>query len=172
VRWGPSSRRCSCCALTVLADHPPDLSAALERVAVSGYIHFNLDGTAVRTDRVAESAPMARTCGGPENTSITEATCRSSRPRTAGRCGSPQPARDPSTTTTSARAHGLVDALNRLAATLGVPTLTDLGSENIGHGFRHPVKKPKGGELTELDQAFNAVLRGVHAVAERANAPC
>lgn len=40
--------------------------------------------------------------------------------------------------TTCARAHGLVDALNRLAATVGVPTLTDLGSENIGDGFRHP----------------------------------
>lgn len=66
--------------------------------------------------------------------------------------------------TTRARAHGLVDA------TLGVPTLTDLGYENVGPGFRHPVKKPKGGELTEPDQAFNVVIRGVHAVAGRANA--
>lgn len=67
--------------------------------------------------------------------------------------------------------HGVVDALNRLAATLGVPTLTDLGYENAGTGFRHPVKKPKGGELAEPDQTFNAVIRGVHAVAERAK-PC
>lgn len=35
--------------------------------------------------------------------------------------------------------------------------------------MRHPVKKTKGGELTEYDHAFNAVIRGVHAVAERAN---
>ncbi|GGN86554.1 hypothetical protein GCM10011579_078470 [Streptomyces albiflavescens] len=72
--------------------------------------------------------------------------------------------------TTCARAHGLVDDLNRLAATLGIPTLTDLGYENAGEGLRHPVKKPKGGELTEPEKAFNAVIRGVHGVAERANA--
>lgn len=45
--------------------------------------------------------------------------------------------------TACARAHGLVDALNRLAATLGVPTLTDLGYENAADGLRHPVKKPR-----------------------------
>jgi hypothetical protein len=72
--------------------------------------------------------------------------------------------------TTRARVHGLVDALNRLAVTLGIPTLTDLGHGNAADGLRHPVKKPKGGELTESDEAFNAIIRGVHAVAERANA--
>jgi hypothetical protein len=71
--------------------------------------------------------------------------------------------------TTCARAHGLVDALNRLAATLGIPTLTDLGHENAGPGFRHPVKEPKGGELTEEQRTLNAIIRGVHGVAERAN---
>lgn len=35
--------------------------------------------------------------------------------------------------------------------------------------MRHPVKRTKGGELAELDHAFNAVIRGVHAVAERAD---
>ncbi|MDQ0946140.1 hypothetical protein QFZ24_000063 [Streptomyces phaeochromogenes] len=71
---------------------------------------------------------------------------------------------------TCTRAHDLIDALNRLAAALGIPTLTDLGYENAGGGFRHPVKKPKGGELTEQAQTFNAVIRAIHAVAERANA--
>lgn len=63
-----------------------------------------------------------------------------------------------------------MDALNRFAATLGIPTLTGLGYENAADGFRHPVMKPKGGELTEAAQAFNKVIRGVHGVAERANA--
>ena len=53
---------------------------------------------------------------------------------------------------TCARTHGLIDALNRLAAALDLPTLTDLGYENAGPGFRHPVKKPQGGELTEHQQ--------------------
>jgi hypothetical protein len=37
--------------LTVLADH------ALERAAAAGYTHLNLDGTAIRTDRVASAGP-------------------------------------------------------------------------------------------------------------------
>jgi hypothetical protein len=40
----------------------------------------------------------------------------------------------------------------------------------VGDGFRHPVKKPKGGELTEQAQTFNAAIQGIHAIAERANA--
>lgn len=32
-----------------------------------------------------------------------------------------------------------------------------------------PVKKPKGGELTEAQQQYNLAVRGVHAIAERAN---
>jgi DDE superfamily endonuclease len=53
---------------------------------------------------------------------------------------------------------------------LGPAHLTDLGYENAGPGFHHPVKKPQGGELTEHQQAFNKVIRGMHGVAERANA--
>jgi hypothetical protein len=156
--------------LTVLADHAPDLSTALERAAAAGYTHLNLDGTVIRTDRVAAAGPNGadlwwsgkhkhhggnvQVIAAPDGWPIWVSPVRPGREHD----------------TTCARAHGLVDALNRLAATLGVPTLTDLGYENAGPGFRHPVKKPKGGELTEPDQAFNAVIRGVHAVAERANA--
>jgi hypothetical protein len=41
----------------VLADHAPDPSTALERAAAAGYTHPNLDGTVVRTDRVAAPGP-------------------------------------------------------------------------------------------------------------------
>lgn len=156
--------------LTVLADHAPDLSTALERAATAGYTHLNLDGTVIRTDRVAAAGPNGadlwwsgkhkhhggnvQVIAAPDGWPLWVSPVRPGREHD----------------TTCARAHGLVDALNRLAATLGVPTLTDLGYENAGPGFRHPVKKPKGGELTEPAQAFNAVIRGVHAVAERANA--
>lgn len=156
--------------LTVLADHAPDLSTALGRAAAAGYTHLNLDGTVIRTDRVAAAGPNGadlwwsgkhkhhggnvQVIAAPDGWPIWVSPVRPGREHD----------------TTCARAHGLVDALNRLAATLGIPTLTDLGYENAGPGFRHPVKKPKGGELAETDQAFNAVIRGVHAVAERANA--
>jgi hypothetical protein len=62
-----------------------------------------------------------------------------------------------------------VDALNRIAAELDMPILVDLGYENAGTGFRHPVKKPAGGELTEAQQTYNKVIRGIHGVCERAN---
>jgi hypothetical protein len=68
--------------------------------------------------------------------------------------------------TTCARYHGLIDALNRIAAEMGMPTLVDLGYENAGDGFRHPHKKPAGGELTEVQQTYNKVIRGI---CERAN---
>ncbi|MFD9286689.1 transposase family protein, partial [Streptomyces mirabilis] len=71
--------------------------------------------------------------------------------------------------TTCARHHGLIDALNRIAAELDMPTLVDLGYENAGDGFRHPHKKPAGGELTEAQQTYNKVIRGIHGVCERAN---
>lgn len=43
--------------LTVLAGHEPDLSTALERAVAAGYTHLNLDGTVIRTDRVAIPGP-------------------------------------------------------------------------------------------------------------------
>ncbi|MFE7046561.1 transposase family protein [Streptomyces atratus] len=156
--------------LTVLADHAPDLSTALERAAQAGYTHLNLDGTVIRTDRVAAPGPNGadlwwsgkhRHHGGniqvvstPDGWPIWVSPVRPGREHD----------------TTCARAHNLVDALNRLAATLDIPTLTDLGYENASEGFRHPVKKPQGRELTLDQTTFNKVIRGIHSVAERANA--
>jgi hypothetical protein len=84
--------------LTVLAAGAPDLATALERAKEAGLTHLNLDGTVIRTDRVAAPAPTARTFGGPESTSTPAGTCRSSPPRTAGRSGSRRFARAGSTT--------------------------------------------------------------------------
>lgn len=66
-------------------------------------------------------------------------------------------------------AAGLIDALEQAAAE-DILTLTDLGYEGAaGPALRMPVKKPKGGELTEAQQQYNLAVRGVHAIAERAN---
>ncbi|MGW1543275.1 HARBI1 family protein [Streptomyces sp. NPDC002309] len=156
--------------LTVLADHAPDLSTALERAAAAGLTHLNLDGTVIRTDRVTAPGPNKADLwwsgkhkhhGG--NVQVIPA------PDGWPLWVSPvRPGREHDTT--CARAHGLIAALNRLADTLDIPTLTDLGYQNAGAGLRHPVKKPKGGELTDDAKAFNSAIRGVHGVAERANA--
>jgi hypothetical protein len=44
------------------------------------------------------------------------------------------------------------------------------GTRTPGDGFRHPVKKPQGGELTTEQRWFNKAMPGIHGVAERANA--
>lgn len=43
--------------LTVLASGAPDLATALERAKAAGLTHLNLDGTVIRTDRVAAPGP-------------------------------------------------------------------------------------------------------------------
>jgi hypothetical protein len=156
--------------LTTLADHAPDLSTALERAAAAGYTHLNLDGTVIRTDRVAAPGPNGADLwwsgkhkhhGG--NVQVISA------PDGWPLWVSPvRPGREHDTT--CARTHGLLAALNRLATILDIPTLTDLGYENAGPSFRHPVKKPRGRELTTRQKTFNQVIRGIHGVAERANA--
>ncbi|MFJ7236261.1 transposase family protein [Streptomyces olivaceus] len=155
--------------LTVLADHAPDLSTALERAAAAGYTHLNLDGTVIRTDRVAAPGPNGADLwwsgkhkhhGGnvqvistPDGWPVWVSPVRPGREHD----------------TTCARAHGLIAALNRLAAVLDIPTLTDLGYENAGPGFRHPVKRPQGRDPTPRQAAFNKAIRTVHGIAERAN---
>ncbi|MGI5507895.1 HARBI1 family protein [Streptomyces sp. CA-106131] len=156
--------------LTVLAAGAPDLATALERAKAAGLTHLNLDGTVIRTDRVAAPGPNGadlwwsgkhkhhggnvQVISAPDGWPIWVSPVRPGREHD----------------TTCARHHGLVDALNRLADQLGTLTLVDLGYENAGDGFRHPVKKPAGGELTEAQQTFNRVIRGIHGMCERANA--
>jgi hypothetical protein len=155
--------------LTVLAAGAPDLATALERAKAAGLTHLNLDGTVIRTDRVAAPGPNGADLwwsgkhkhhGGnvqviatPDGWPIWVSPVRPGREHD----------------TTCARHHGLIDALNRIAAELDMPTLVDLGYENAGDGFRHPHKKPAGGELTEAQQTYNKVIRGIHGVCERAN---
>ncbi|MGI5133932.1 HARBI1 family protein [Streptomyces sp. CA-106110] len=156
--------------LTVLAAGAPDLATALERAKAAGLTHLNLDGTVIRTDRVAAPGPNGadlwwsgkhkhhggnvQVISAPDGWPIWVSPVRPGREHD----------------TTCARHHGLLDALNRLADQLGTLTLVDLGYENAGDGFRHPVKKPAGGELTEAQQTFNRVIRGIHGMCERANA--
>ncbi|MFD0508124.1 transposase family protein [Streptomyces chiangmaiensis] len=155
---------------TVLAAGAPDLATALERAKAAGLTHLNLDGTVIRTDRVAAPRPNGadlwwsgkhkhhggnvQVISAPDGWPIWVSQVRPGREHD----------------TTCARHHRPVDALNRLADQLGTLTLVDLGYENAGDGFRHPVKKPAGGELTEAQQTFNRVIRGIHGMCERANA--
>ncbi|GAA3871578.1 IS5-like element IS470 family transposase [Streptomyces lacrimifluminis] len=155
--------------LAVLAAGAPDLSTALERAKAAGLTHLNLDGTVIRTDRVAAPGPNGADLwwSGKHKHHGGNVQVISTLDGWPIWVSSVRPGREHDTT--CARHHGLVDALNRIAAELDMPTLVDLGYENAGDGFRHPVKKPAGAELTEAQQTYNKVIRGIHGVCERAN---
>ena len=87
----------------------------------AGYTHLNLDGTVIRTDRVATAGPNGADLwvrpGKPAPRRDVQAIAV---PDGWPLWVSPvRPGREHDTTCT--RAHGLVDSLNRLAAPLGVP---------------------------------------------------
>jgi hypothetical protein len=71
--------------------------------------------------------------------------------------------------TTCAKAAQELLPLLEAADKAGMPTLTGLGYENSSPALRHPVKKPRGRELTGAHKSHNALIRGIHAPSERAN---
>ena len=73
-------------------------------------------------------------------------------------------------TTCAKKAADLLPALEFYEAEYQIPTLTDLGYVSLSPAIRHPHKKPNGAALTEQQTTYNKVIRGVHGVAERANA--
>jgi DDE superfamily endonuclease len=156
--------------IDVLADEAPDLATVLEEAKKSGMTHLNLDGTVVRTDRVGTPGPNGadlwwsgkhkhhggnvQVVSDPDGWPLWTSEVR--------------PGREHDTTCAKA-AKDLLPSLEALAVDAALLTLTDLGYENLSPALRHPVKKPKGGLLTDDQRAFNQVIRGIHAVAERAN---
>jgi hypothetical protein len=156
--------------IDVLAAQAPDLAAVLEEAKRSGLTHLNLDGTVVRTDRVSTPGPNGADLwwsgkhkhhGG--NVQVL------SDPDGWPLWTSPvRPGREHDTTCAKA-ARELLPALEALTVETGLLTLTDLGYENLNPALRHPVKKPKGGDLSHDQRAYNQVIRGIHAIAERAN---
>ncbi|MFE5924199.1 hypothetical protein [Streptomyces sp. NPDC056468] len=72
--------------------------------------------------------------------------------------------------TTCARAHGLVNALNRLAATPGHPHPDRSRLREHRRRLPPPGQEAQGRRTGRRTEGVNAVIRGVHGVAERANA--
>lgn len=152
-------------AITVLAEHAPDLHEVLEQGRREAWSHVSLDGTLIETDRVA-----ARTEAGND-------LWYSGKHKKHG--GNIQVVCDPTGfpvwtspvepgsthDITAARAHAL-PALYRAAAH-GLPTLTDKGYTGAGLGAHVPLK----GHALDPDTATrNMLINAVRAVAERGNA--
>jgi hypothetical protein len=91
---------------TVPADHAPGLSTALERPAATGHTHLDLDGTVIRTDRVAAAGPNDADLWWSGRHKHHGGNVQVIAARTAGPSGSPRSARAASTTPP---AHGPTD---------------------------------------------------------------
>jgi hypothetical protein len=158
-------------AIDLLAACAPDVHEAILAAKAAGATHLNLDGTLIHTDRVAMK--------GPNNADL----WWSGKHKHHG--GNIQVLSDPTgfpiwvsdvrpgrehDTTCAKKAPGLLGALATAESDEHLPTLTDLGYLNLSPAIRHPFKKPKGRALTEAQTTYNKVIRGVHGVAERANA--
>lgn len=155
--------------IEVLSQQAPDLKAVIEAAREAGVTHLNLDGTVVRTDRVSTPGPNGaglwwsgkhKHHGG----NVQVISTPGGWPLWVSEV---RPGREHDTTCAKA-APELLPLLEQ-AEHAGIPTLTDLGYENLHPALRHPIKKPKGRELTDEHKTYNALIRGVHAPSERAN---
>jgi hypothetical protein len=158
-------------AIDLLAALTPDVYEAILAAKAAGGTHLNLDGTLIHTDRVAMKGPNGADLwwSGKHRHHGGNIQVLSDPTGFPIRVSDVRPGREHDTTCARS-APGLLAALAACEDEDRIPTLTDLGYLNLSPAIRHPFKKPKGGELTEAQTTYNKVIRGVHGVAERANA--
>ena len=155
--------------IDVLAAKAPSLDAALAGARAAGCAHLNLDGTVIRTDRLAALGPNGADLwwSGKHQHHGGNVQVLSDPTGWPLWTSDVRPGREHDTTCARA-ATGLIAGLEA-AADEGIPTLTDLGYLNVSTAIRTPAKKPKSGELTDAQKQYNLLIRGIHAPAERAN---
>lgn len=157
-------------AIAVLAARRPRLHGALLAAKVAGYTHVILDGTLIPTDRSCRPGPTpgvdlwwsgkhkhhggnVQVLSAPDGWPLWTSDVRPGREHD----------------TTAARADPVL--LQRIMDWVqdGGLALADLGYQGEAHLFRLPAKKPKAGELTEDQQAYNAIHSALRCLGERAN---
>jgi hypothetical protein len=155
--------------IAVLAACAPKLESALLAAKMAGYSHVNIDGTLIETDRCHTPGPTPGVDlwwsgkhhhhGG----NIQVITAPDGWPLWTSPV---RPGREHDTT--AARAHE--EILPLLAAiTEDLRTLGDLGYEGEADTITVAFKKPKDGELTDIQQLFNKAHNGLRAIGERGN---
>lgn len=156
--------------IDVLADRAPGLHGALLAAKAAGYSHVTIDGTLIETDRSSIPGPTPgvdlwwsgkhANHGGniqvitvPDGWPIWTSDVRPGREHD----------------TTAVRTHAeILPALVEAAGDLR--RLGDLGYEGEADLVTVAFKKPKDGELDDVQQQFNRAHNGIRAVAERGNA--
>ncbi|MDM4719692.1 transposase family protein [Micromonospora sp. WMMA1363] len=160
--------------VAVLAAQAPDLHEALQQVADDGWSYVILDGKQFDRDcdRVAETALSVK--------GDTIDVWYSGKHRDVGATHPSDHATDGLPTWTSdampghlhdltcAQQQGITAALNRSAAELNLPALSDAGYDGAGHGIKTPVKQPNDGRrLAPDNRTTNRLLRGLRWHGER-----
>jgi hypothetical protein len=157
-------------AVAVLAARKPSLHNALLAAKAAGHTHVIVDGTLVETDRIDAAGPTTgvdlwwsgkhkrhggniQVVSAPDGWLLWTSKVRPGREHDM----------------TAARADP--DLLNLIALWVrdGQTVLADLGYEGAPETFKVPFKKPKGGALTEDQQAYNALHSALRCLEERAN---
>lgn len=155
--------------IAVLSKRAPSLESALLAAKIAGYAYIMIDGTIIETDRCSTPGPTAgvdlwwskkhHNHGGniqvvtvPDGWPIWTSPVRPGREHD----------------TTALRAHKeILPLLAKIRDDLR--TLADLGYEGEADTIVVAFKKPKDGELTDLQQRFNKTHNGLRAIGERGN---
>jgi hypothetical protein len=161
--------------IDVLATQARDLHQALEHCKAEGMSHVVLDGMLIGTDRLAGTVLSVKGQPIDEWYSGKHARFGGNVQFLSSPDGSPLWAGDVEPGSTHDLAAARIHALPALyaAAADGLPTLADAGYEGAGIGVHVPVKRPAGksSEALHADtRTYNALLRGLRALGERAAA--
>jgi hypothetical protein len=157
--------------IAALASRLPGLQGVLLAAKIAGHTHLNIDGTLIRTDRVAAPGPTPgvdlwwsgkhKAHGG----NVQVITAPDGWPLWVSPV---RPGRQHDTT--AARSHeGLLDSLAAWA-TGGRKVLADLGYLGEAHRLTVPAKAPKGTELSIDAKSANLLHSCTRALGERGNA--
>jgi hypothetical protein len=156
--------------ITVLAARKPSLHGALLAAKAAGHSHVIVDGTLIYTDRISIPGPTKgvdlwwsgkhhhhggniQVVSAPDGWPLWTSDVRPGREHD----------------TSAARTDP--DLLARITDWIsdGARALADLGYEGEPETFTIPFKKPKNGELTVDQQAYNAIHGALRCLGERAN---
>jgi hypothetical protein len=155
--------------ITALATRAPDLQSALLAAKMAGYSHINIDGTLIETDRCRTPGPTpgvdlwwsgkhANHGGNVQVVTAPDGWPLWTSPVRPGR----------EHDTTAVRTHAdILPLLTEIAADLR--TLGDLGYEGESDTIVVAFKKPKDGDLTNVQKTFNRAHNGLRAIGERGN---
>jgi len=156
--------------IAVLVARQPSLHGALLAAKAAGHSHVIVDGTLIHTDRISIPGP---TCGVDlwwsgkhhhHGGNIQVVSAPDGWPLwTSG----VRPGREHDTSAVRADP----DLLTRIADWIsdGAVALADLGYEGEPETFTIPFKKPKDGQLSVDQQAYNALHSALRCLGERAN---